>query len=221
MADQNIIFKSIGPQAFILPCPVFLVGTYSHAITQSQSLVTATDVFKNTVNKDDARKPNIMAASWTSLCSAQPPTMLVAIRQARHTHKSILEHKAFTINIPDTGMVAEVDYAGIFSGEHEDKIQQCGLHTEAGEHVDAPYIKECPVVLEMKLIEYHEAGTHTIFIGEIMDVKIKESCLDESGMPSPASMDILCYIPMLREYWGLGEFKAKAFGIGKTIASKK
>lgn len=211
MADQNIPFKSIGPQTFILPCPVFLVGTYSHAVTLSQSQV----------DHEDLRKPNIMTAAWATLCSAQPPAMLVAIRQTRHTHQSILKHKAFTVSIPDTNMMAEVDYAGIFSGAHEDKLQQCGLHIEAGEHVDAPYVKECPVVLEMKLIDHHDVGTHTLFMGEIMDVKVKESCLDESGMPNPTLMDIACYIPMLREYWGLGSFKAKAFGVGKTIASKK
>jgi len=211
MADKDIAFKSIGPQAFVLPCPIFLVGTYSY---------TATELQVPTDDKD-IRKPNIMTAAWASLCSAQPPAMLVAIRKARHTHKAILEHKAFTISIPDTSMLAEVDYAGIFSGAHEDKIKQCGLHAEAGEHVDAPYIRECPIVLEMKLIEHHDIGTHTIFIGEIMDVKIKQSCLDDTGMPNPTLMDIACYIPMLREYWGLGEFKAKAFGIGKTIASNK
>ncbi len=210
MADQSIKFKSIGPQNFVLPCPIFLVGTYSHSKSEKQESTG-----------EDLRKPNIMAAAWATLCSAQPPAMLVAIRQARHTHKSILEHKAFTINIPDTSLLAEVDYAGIFSGEHEDKIAQCGLHAETGEHVDAPYIKECPVVLEMKLMQHHDVGTHTLFIGEIMDVKIKESCLDEAGMPNPTIMDIACYIPLLREYWGLGSFKAKAFGVGKTIASQK
>ena len=211
MADQNTKFKSIGPQAFIVPCPIFLVGTYSHTETGSQPSLT----------QKDLRKPNIMTAAWASLCSSQPPTMLVAIHQARHTHKAILEHKAFTISIPDSSMVAETDYAGIFSGAQEDKIAQCGLHAEAAEHVDAPYIKECPIVLEMKLVEHHSVGTHTLFMGEIMDVKIKESCLDHAGMPNPTLMDIICYIPMLREYWGLGEFKAKAFGIGKTMASKK
>ena len=186
------------------------MGTYSHLTTQASS----------NAEQQDLRKPNIMTAAWATICSAQPPAMLVAIRQTRHTHQSILEHKAFTVSIPDTSMVAEIDYVGIFSGANEDKLQKCGLHAEAGEHVDAPYIRECPVVLEMKLIDHHDIGTHTLFMGEIMDVKIKESCLDEFGMPNPKLMDIACFIPMLREYWGLGEFKAKAFGIGKTLVSK-
>ncbi len=204
------IFKSLGAQTFLYPNPLVLVGTYGE-INQEQNIIATTE----------QRKANIMTASSVGICSDQPPTMMLAIRPSRHSHASILKHKAFTINIPDSSMLAEVDYAGIFSGESEDKISQCNFQTEAAEHVDAPYLVNCPVVLELKLLEHHRIGTHSIFFGEIMDTKIKEHLLDEHGIPKPKLLEMICYIPMLKEYWGLGDFKAKAFGLGKTLATKK
>ncbi len=202
MAD----FKSIGAQNFLYPCPIIMVGSYI-------------DFENNQVNQE-SRKANIMTVAWASMCSAQPPALLVAVRSSRCTHGAILKHRAFTVNIPDSSMLAEVDYAGIFSGAHENKIKQCNFTVQAAEHVDAPYICECPVVIELKLIEHHDIGTHTIFIGEIMDTKIKENLLDDNGVPSPKLLDIACYIPLLKEYWSIGDFKAKAFSVGKTLNVK-
>lgn len=202
MSEQKDNLKSIGPQGFILPCPIFLVGTYH-------------------TNSEGKKIPNIMTAAWGSLCSAQPPAIMVAIRGSRQTHNAIIQNKAFTISIPHTGILPEIDYCGIFSVTHENKFNRTKLTPTPAEHVNAPYVEECPIVIELTLLKYDEVGTHTLFIGEIMDVKIKESCLDDTGMPTPSKMNIPAYIPMLREYWGLGEFKAKAFGVGKTIAASK
>ena len=47
--------------------------------------------------------------------------------------------------------------------------------------MDAPYIKEFPLVLECKLTHTVEIGLHTQFIGEILDVKVEDSVLGEGG----------------------------------------
>lgn len=200
--DHNNTLKSIGPQGFLLPCPIFLVGSYH-------------------TNAEGEKIPNIMTAAWGCLCSAQPPAVAVAVRGSRQTHKAIAKNKAFTLSIPDTGILPEVDYCGIFSVSQENKFDRTKFTPVAAEHVDAPYVKECPVVIELTLMKTLDVGTHTLFVGEIMDVKIKESCLNAEGMPNPKELNIPAYIPMLREYWSLGDFKAKAFGVGKTIIASK
>lgn len=202
MSKENNEFKSIGPQGFLLPCPIFLVGTYH-------------------TSNDGEKIPNIMTAAWGTLCSAQPPAVAVAVRGSRQTHKAILKNKAFTLSIPGTDILPEVDYCGIFSVAQENKFDRTKFTPAPAEHVDAPYVAECPVILELTLMKHMDVGTHTIFVGEIMDVKIQESCLDTEGMPNPKKLDVPAYIPMLREYWSLGDFKAKAFGVGKTIIASK
>lgn len=201
MPETNI-HKSIGPQNFVLPCPIFLVGSYH-------------------TDNNGEKMPNIMTAAWGCPCSAQPPAITVAVRGSRQTHKDILKHKAFTLSIPDTKILPEVDYCGIFSVAQENKFARTKLTPVAAEHVDAPYVQECPVIIELALMKSCDVGTHTLYVGEIMDVKIREEALNAEGLPDPKKLDVLAYIPMLREYWGLGEFKAKAFGIGKTIVASK
>lgn len=200
--QKNNALKSIGPQNFVLPCPIFLVGSY-HTDANGEKI------------------PNIMTAAWGCPCSAQPPAITVAVRTSRQTHKAILKHKAFTLSIPDTKILPEVDYCGIFSAAQGNKFDKTKLTPVPAEHVDAPYVQECPVVIELTLIKTCDVGTHTLYVGEIMDVKIREAALNAEGLPDPTKLDVLAYIPMLREYWSLGEFKAKAFGIGKTIAASK
>ena len=45
--------------------------------------------------------------------------------------------------------------------------------------VDAPYIEEFPINLECKVIESHELGSYTQFVGEIVGVKADDT-FDES-----------------------------------------
>ena len=98
-----------------------------------------------------------------------------------------------------------------------DKFAAAGLTPVAGEHVDAPYVAECPVVLELALRHTLELGSHTLYVGEIMDVKVEESCLRPDGLPDPARIDALCFAPLTHEYYATGDFVARAYAVGKTL----
>lgn len=185
---------SLGPQAFISPAPVLLVGTY-----------------------DAEGRPNIMTAAWGGICCSQPPCLSVSLRKATWTSRSLQQRQAFTVSIPHRKMVGQADFAGLVSGRHEDKFGTLGLTPQAGEHVDAPFVAECPVVLELLLRHTHELGSHIQFIGEIMDVKVSRDCLTPEGLPDAGRIDALMFSPMSKEYYGMGEFIARASAIGKTI----
>lgn len=185
---------SLGPQAFLSSVPVMLIGTY-----------------------DAEGRPNIMTAAWGGLCSTQPPCLAVSLRRMSWTYKSVLERRAFTISLPGMSQVGVADFAGLVSGRSENKFDALGLTPVAGEHVDAPYASECPVVLELQLRHTLELGSHTQFVGEIMDVKVDESCLSAEGLPDPVRIDALHYAPLVNEYYGGGAFVARAFAVGKTV----
>lgn len=185
---------SLGPQVFLSPVPVMLVGTY-----------------------DAANRPNIMAAAWGGICSSQPPCVAVSLRRSTWTHRALLERQAFTISLPGRSLVAQTDFAGLVSGRTENKFEALGLTPLAGEHVDAPYVGECPVVLELLLRHTLELGSHTQFVGEIMDVKVQETCLNPEGLPDPQRIEALSYAPLVAEYYSTGNFAARAFAIGKTV----
>jgi flavin reductase (DIM6/NTAB) family NADH-FMN oxidoreductase RutF len=123
--------------------------------------------------------------------------------------------KAFTVNVPSENYAREADYFGIASGRDEDKLSRAGLTPVRSEIVDAPYIKEFPVILECRLLQAVEIGLHTQFIGEILDVKAEEDMLGDDDLPDMEKVKPMIFTPDSRKYYGIGEFLGKAFSIGR------
>src|SRR4030067_2546155 len=180
--------KSLGPKTIIYPAPVLIIGTY-----------------------DKDGKPNAMNVAWGGLCCSNPPSVAISLRKATYPTGSIVERKAFTVNIPSETYVKEADYFGIVSGAKEDKFAASKLTPVKSDLVDAPYIKEFPIVLECKLTHTIEIGLHTQFIGQIIDTKVDELALDGNNVPQLGKIKPILYAPEIRAYYGVGEFLGKAF----------
>ena len=191
--------KSLGAQPFLYPEPCLLVGSY-----------------------DAEGKPNVMTAAWGGICSSTPPCVTVSVRPVRHTHDAVLKRKAFTVSIPSEALLRETDYVGIASGLRYDKFRIANLTPVASSLVDAPYVGECPVVLECKLIQTVEVGSHTMMIGESRDVRAEKSCLDAEGIfPDPALVKPLIYDAGGSCYYGIGKELGKAFSVGKVFLKQE
>ena len=188
--------KSLGAKTLLYPTPVSVVGTY-----------------------DKEGKPNAMAAAWVGVCCSRPPCIAVSLRKATYTYGNIQERRAFTINIPSEEYVKETDYIGIASGKDVDKFTAAKLTPVKSEIVDAPYVKEFPLVLECKLLHTTEIGLHTQFIGEVLDTKADDSVL-ENGLPDLKRVNPFLYVPEVRAYYGVGIYLGKAHSLGKEISPK-
>ncbi|MBC2580054.1 flavin reductase family protein [Clostridium sp. DJ247] len=140
--------KSLGANTFAMPTPVWVVGTYGE-------------------NGD----PNIMSAAWGGICCTVPPCVAISLQKnpkPRASHSNILRNEAFTISIPSSTHMLEADYAGIASGKNTDKFSVTKLTPVRSDVVNAPYVKEFPLVIECKLLQVIEIGSETQFIGEII-----------------------------------------------------
>ena len=186
--------RSLGAKTLLYPTPVVVVGTY-----------------------DKAGKPNVMTAAWAGICCSSPPCVTVSLRKATYTYANIMERKAFTVSVPSEEHVKEADYFGIYSGKDTDKFRATGLTPVKGDLVDAPYVKEFPLVLECRLLQSTEIGLHTQFIGEIMDVKADEDVIGEGGVPDIEKVKPFIFSPEARVYHGVGKFLGNAFSIGRNI----
>jgi flavin reductase (DIM6/NTAB) family NADH-FMN oxidoreductase RutF len=186
--------ESIGAKTIIYPTPVLVIGTY-----------------------DKTGKPNVMTAAWAGICCSAPPCVGVSLRKATYSYGNIMERKAFTVNVPSENYVKEADYFGIASGKDEDKLSKAGLTPMRSEIVDAPYIKEFPLVLECRLLQAIEIGLHTQFIGEIIDVKAEENMLGDDGLPDIKKIRPIIFAPESRKYYGTGKLLGKAFSIGRGL----
>jgi flavin reductase (DIM6/NTAB) family NADH-FMN oxidoreductase RutF len=185
--------KSLGAKTIAYPTPVFVVGTY-----------------------DKQDKPNVITVAWGGICCSNPPCVAVSLRKVTYSYGNLVQRKAFTVSIPSQAHLREVDYIGIVSGKVEDKFAAAKLTPVRSELVDAPYVEEFPLVLECRLVHTAELGMHTLFVGQIMDVKVDESALGPDGVPDPAKLQPMIYAPEVRQYYGFGPALGKAFSVGKT-----
>ena len=184
--------KSIGAQTMPLPAPVWVVGTY-----------------------DAEGKANVMTASWTGICCSKPPCVTVSLQKPRYSYDNIVARQAFTINVPAAEQAVIADYCGIVSGRDEDKFAGAGLTAVASDLVDAPYVGEFPVIMECKLRHTVELGSHTQFIGEVLDVKVDESALGPKGTLDAGKLGVFVFIG--GDYRSVGEVLGKSFSIGREL----
>ena len=175
---------SLGAKTIAPPAPAWLICSY-----------------------DAEGKPNMMTASWVGMACSDPPAVTISLREATYTYGNIMEREAYTVNIPSVKLAAVTAYAGVVSGRDTDKFADTGLTAVRSELVDAPYIKECELVLECRLIKTVELGRHTMFIGEIIDVKADSEILGEGGSPDPA-----LHNPFI---WSIGGYGF--YGLGSRI----
>jgi len=190
--------KSLGAKTLLYPTPVLAVGSY-----------------------DADGKPNVMTAAWGGIACSKPPCISVSLRAATASHGSIKARKAFTISLPSRQQAAQADYFGLVSGRDTDKFAATGLTAVRADFVDAPYVAEFPLVVECEVVQVHELGLHTQFIGEIKDVKIDEDCLDAQGHIDLGKLDPVALALEAGGYFAFGELIGPAFRIGNGFVSDK
>jgi flavin reductase (DIM6/NTAB) family NADH-FMN oxidoreductase RutF len=197
MLRRFLMKNSLGAKTIVPTTPVWVVGTY-----------------------DQEGKPNVMTAAWGGICCSQPPCIYVSLRKATYTYSNIVERKAFTVSIPSETYAKAADYFGITSGKTVDKFSATGLTPVRSDLVDAPYVKEFPMVIECKVIKIIEIGLHTEFIGEIMDVKADSVVLNEKNLPDIEKVKPIILNPADMTYHKVGNRIGQAFSIGKETLTK-
>ena len=186
--------RSLGRKTLILPAPTWVVGTY-----------------------DAQGRPNLMTAAWGGICCSKPPSVCVSLREATYSYQSIVEREAFSVNVPSAQQTQIADYLGIVSGRDVEKFAAAGLTEIRAEHVEAPLIGEFPLNLECKLIHTLKIGLHTLFVGEILDVKAEEEVLGENGRPCIDQVSPIVFAAPQGAYFSVGPQIAPAFDVGKSI----
>ncbi|MDD2352614.1 MAG: flavin reductase family protein [Candidatus Caldatribacteriota bacterium] len=188
--------KSIGPKTLLGAVPVLVVGSY-----------------------DQENKPNLATVAWGGICNSEPPCVNISLRKNRYSYRNIISRKVFTVNVLFNTQVREADFYGISSGAKYNKFEKTRITPVKSEIVDAPYGEEFPMVLECRVINQIEIGSHVMFVGEILDVKIENSLLDEDGKFNKNKIKPILYIPTLGEYFTMGEYLGKGHSIGRKYIS--
>ena len=80
-------------------------------------------------------------------------------------------------------------------GRTEDKFATAKLTPVKSDLVDAPYVKEFPFVVECSVVKIEKLWSHTMFIGEIKDVKVDEAVLGNVPAPDIANIQPMIFNP--------------------------
>lgn len=183
--------KSFGAQPYLYPMPVLIIAAY-----------------------DENGNANAMNAAWGGIIGYNAVSMCVSA--GHKTVKNILKTGAFTVSVGTKDTAVACDYLGLSSGNHVDnKLEVAGFHTVKSLLVNAPIIEELPMSLECRL-ESYDPDTCRL-IGEIIDVKVDESVLNEKGEVDVDKLAPITFDRFNKEYRVLGESVGKAYGDGKKL----
>ncbi len=183
--------KNFGAKPYTYPQPVFILAAYGEDGT-----------------------PCAMNAAWGGISDDNELSMCISA--GHKTTKNILAKGAFTVSMATVKYLAACDYVGIVSGNTvPDKFEKAGFHAIKSAFVDAPLIEELPVAVECRLKSYDESTCR--MVGEIVNVSVDESVLDENGNVDVAKVRPITFDPFNNTYVALGEIAGKAFHDGKEL----
>ncbi len=111
----------------------------------------------------------------TAICSvsADPPSLLACINKSADTHPVILATRAFSINLLTTEHVALAERFSARDGSKGAERFNQGQWTAVS--TGSPVLEGSLCSFDCELLQAHDAGTHTIFVGRIVDILLHAS----------------------------------------------
>jgi len=123
------------------------------------------------VSSRTGEKFNGQIANTVFQVTSEPPIIAVSINKQNLTHEYIRESKVFTVSILSKEPPMKfIGHFGFRSGRELDKFKDVNYRVGA---TGAPIVMENTVgYLEAEIIDSLDVGTHTVFIGKIIDAEI-------------------------------------------------
>ena len=115
----------------------------------------------------DGKPYGLTVASFASL-SLHPPLVIVCIEKSVKSHDAIAASKKFGVSILASG---QTDISNRFATKLEDKFAD--MPTRRGV-LGVPLIEGALTAIECRVREQLPGGDHTIFVGEVVDVQVRE-----------------------------------------------
>ncbi len=159
--------------------------------------------------------PNFLTIAHVGIMD--PGDISIGLSKTHHTNRGIKDHKTFSINVPSTAQVKEVDYCGLVTGKHVDKAHLFDVFY--GALKTAPMVAECPINMECRLVKTVDFPKHDVFIGEITATYADDSVLTDGSIDYAKVQPILFTMPD-QSYWKLGERFAKPWSVGKELMKR-
>lgn len=127
-----------------------------------------TGIYVLTVRAGDRKHG--MSSSWVTQVSGNPILLMAAVDKEHVTHQMILESGAFALNIVGERSKQLEDYFYSSASRKPDNLE--GFALESGP-TGAPLLTDALASLDCRVVSAHSAGDHTLFIGEIIEARVR------------------------------------------------
>lgn len=119
-------------------------------------------------------KDNLIAMAWWTKVSHKPNLYAISVGKTRFSHDLIKKGKCFTINFMPSKLKNKILFCGKNSGKELDKFEKTGLTKIESKKINCFVLKESLAYAECNVIKSIPAGDHTIFVGEVVNEKVKK-----------------------------------------------
>jgi len=150
------------------------VGEYFYFLLHPRPVVLV-------VTRTKDGRVNVMACSWNTPVSEEPPMVALSIAKDSFTHRVIAETREFTVNIPTDELAHQVIVAGYKSGKTTDKLKLMKVSLLPAKRVSPPIIGECVGHIECKLERSVDAGETTLFLARVVEAYANEGAFQKGS----------------------------------------
>lgn len=130
------------------------------------------------VTTDGPNGQNIMACEWTHMVSYSPGLIVVCIGPGKATAENIQKTKEFGVSLASTEQSNLSSISGGNTGKTIDKIkvaEDLGFKFYKAKKIKTLMVKDSVLNAECKLIKEIQLGTHTMFVGEVIEASIDKN----------------------------------------------
>lgn len=141
-----------------------LTGEFRRAMRRVASTV-------NVISICVGGEPMGITATAMSSLSLDPPSLLVCINQASSLHASMEDVSHFGVNVLHRD---QEHLAQMFADRAQHQLRFASGWEVDGER--PPRLIDAQAALTCRRIDHHRFGTHSIFIGVVEEVEVREGC---------------------------------------------
>ena len=116
------------------------------------------------VTSADGDELHGMTVSSFASASLEPPLVLICLERSTRTHELVSRTGVFAISILSTD---QQDISDLFAGRIPDEGDRLANVPYRLAPTGSPVIEGCLGFLDCTLVAHHEAGTHSVFVGEV------------------------------------------------------
>jgi len=148
----------------------------------------------STVSKDGIL--NAAPFSYYAGVSSSPPVVMISIgkkdtQEKKDTWKNIEETGEFVINLVTKDLVDKMNITSISFESNVNEFEKAKITPKKATIVNAPLIEESPVNLECKTYEIVNIGKMGIIFGEILNIHVEDTILNEKGYIDTTKLEII------------------------------